>query len=131
LIPTGYHFNLPPSDNPERGVLARMAEQNIPYIHLLNIRDLASRYDIPISPAKNSGPSIFVYSDRETSSLAILLALSLTGAGLVAARLTAVGNKPRFTTPFAAIKPRKSKPNQSIPTVNKSNLEPTHKEEQC
>ncbi len=131
LIPTGYHFDLPPGDSPERGILARIAEQNIPYIHLLNIRDLASRYDIPISPAKNTGPSIFVYSERETSPLAILLTLGLTGAALVASRMYASENKPRRSPYITAAANNKNPPFQSILTENNSNLAPSHKEEQC
>lgn len=132
LIPTGYHFGLPPGDNPERGILARMAEQNIPYIHLLNIRDLASRYDMPISPARNSGPSVYVYSERQTSSLAVIFALSLTALALVITRLLAGENTNR--RPMALTMPAKenSTPsNHNILTAIKSNLEPSHKEEQC
>lgn len=132
LIPTGYHFGLSPDNNPERGVLARIAEQNIPYIHLLNIRDLASRYDMPIGPTRNSGPSVYVYSEREASPLAVLFALGLTSAALVATRLLAGDDKPRRPVVSNGSKiENTSYTHHNVLTANKSNLEPSRKEEQC
>lgn len=132
LIPAGYHFGLPPGDSPERGVLARLAERNIPYIHLLNIRDLASRYDMPISPARNSGPSVYVYSERQPSVLAVLISLGLIAAGLVVTCLLA--GEEKMSRPNGITIYQNGKSNHShhnILTEFKSNLEPSHKEEQC
>jgi poly-gamma-glutamate system protein len=41
----------PASLDPRRGLLDRMAERQIPVIHLLNLRALAARYDLPFDPA--------------------------------------------------------------------------------
>ncbi len=36
--------------SPKRGLIARFAEQGVPVLTLLNVRDLAMRWRIPISP---------------------------------------------------------------------------------
>jgi poly-gamma-glutamate system protein len=35
---------------PERGVLFKMAERDLPIIHLLNVKELATRYGLPLDP---------------------------------------------------------------------------------
>jgi poly-gamma-glutamate system protein len=49
-LPTGLVEKWPVSRDPERGFLLRMAERDVPVIHLLNIRSLAVRYGIPVDP---------------------------------------------------------------------------------
>lgn len=49
-LPTGLVGKLAVSNNPERGILFRMAERDVPVIHLLNIRSIAIRYGIPVDP---------------------------------------------------------------------------------
>ncbi len=46
VIPTGLHRNWTPCADKKRGVLARLAQNKIPFIHLLNIKELALRYGI-------------------------------------------------------------------------------------
>jgi poly-gamma-glutamate system protein len=46
-LPTGLSKGAPVSDDPARGVLARMKERGVPVIHLLGIRRLARKYGIP------------------------------------------------------------------------------------
>lgn len=43
LSPVAFDFS------PERGVMARLAESGVPLLHLLNVRDLAVRWGIPLS----------------------------------------------------------------------------------
>ena len=50
FIPSGLSISIPMMNYPRRGVLIRMAEENIPIIHLLNINQLAHKYGLPISP---------------------------------------------------------------------------------
>jgi poly-gamma-glutamate system protein len=47
-LPTGLSRGAPVSDDPGRGVMARMKENGIPVLHLLGIRGLARRYGIPV-----------------------------------------------------------------------------------
>ena len=49
-LDTGLMARIPISVSPERGLIFRMAERGVPVIHLLNIRQLASRYGLPFDP---------------------------------------------------------------------------------
>lgn len=50
FIPSGYSPPLTIKNFPIKGVLIRMSEENIPFIHLLNITQLAEKYGLPLSP---------------------------------------------------------------------------------
>ena len=50
IIRSGLSEKLLMKNFPLRGVLIKMAEKGIPIIHLLNIRQLAKKYGLPISP---------------------------------------------------------------------------------
>ncbi len=50
FIPGGFSPPLPMKNFPIKGVLIRMSEQKIPFIHLLNITRLASKFGLPVSP---------------------------------------------------------------------------------
>lgn len=49
-IPNGIQRNLPACSHSNKGAIFYMAERGIPLIHLLNIRDLAFRYRVPLDP---------------------------------------------------------------------------------
>ena len=51
FIPEGYSSPLSMRNFPIKGVLIRMSEQRIPFVHLLNITRLAAKYGLPVSPA--------------------------------------------------------------------------------
>jgi poly-gamma-glutamate system protein len=51
FIPGGYSEPLTIKNFPIKGVLIRMSEENIPFIHLMNITLLAEKYGLPISPS--------------------------------------------------------------------------------
>ncbi len=51
FIPEGYFPPLPMKNFPIKGVLIRMSEKKIPFIHLLNITRLAEKYGLPVSPS--------------------------------------------------------------------------------
>ncbi len=84
FIPTGFSKTLPMMNYPTRGVLLRMAEQNIPVIHLLNITQLAHKYGLPISPTPLPEPGegdIFIqrqYSMMLTVSVTIIFILAIS-----------------------------------------------------
>jgi len=80
FIPTGLSMSLPMMNYPLRGVLIRMAEENIPVIHLLNINQLAVKYGLPISPTPLPLPGegeIFIQK-RYSVTLSIIATLFLS-----------------------------------------------------
>jgi len=50
LLPTGLLLKLPASKSPEKGIIAKMVDQGVPVIHLLNIRKIARQYGLPVDP---------------------------------------------------------------------------------
>ena len=82
FIPSGLSMSLPMMNYPRRGVLIRMAEENIPIIHLLNINQLARKYGLPISPTPLPVPGegqVFVQR-RYSVILTVVLTLFLIAA---------------------------------------------------
>jgi poly-gamma-glutamate system protein len=80
FIPSGLSMSLPMMNYPRRGVLIRMAEENIPIIHLLNINQLARKYGLPVSPTPLPVPGegqVFVQR-RYSVILTVVLTLFLT-----------------------------------------------------
>jgi poly-gamma-glutamate system protein len=84
FIPSGLSNTLPMKNFPTRGVIIRMAEKNIPIIHLLNINQLAHQYGLPISPSPLPQPGegeIFIqkrYSVILTTVLTVFLIASIS-----------------------------------------------------
>jgi len=82
FIPTGLSISLPMMNYPRRGVLIRMAEENISIIHLLNINQLANKYGLPISPTPLPLPGegeIFIQR-RYSVILTLVVTIFLTAA---------------------------------------------------
>jgi len=84
FIPSGLSTTLPMKNFPTRGVIIRMAEKNIPIVHLLNINQLAHQYGLPISPSPLPQPGdgeIFIqkrYSVILTAVLTLFLIASIS-----------------------------------------------------
>jgi poly-gamma-glutamate system protein len=49
-LPVGLLFKVPSSTHPQRGIIFRMNEKEIPVVHLLNVKRLAETYGLPIDP---------------------------------------------------------------------------------
>jgi len=67
--------------NPKRneGIIFRMAEEGIPVINLLNVRDLCLRYGLPVDPVPLPTPgNEGIYYIRESSLLPLLVLLILS-----------------------------------------------------
>jgi poly-gamma-glutamate system protein len=84
--------HLPASDDPERGIIFRMAEAGVPVIHLLGIRKLARQFGIPFDPSPV--PSWFRPASHATpaaysSLLAGLALISLLGLMALLGRIAA------------------------------------------
>lgn len=79
-IPNGLHSVAQSCLDENRGVIMRLNERGIPFIHLLNIKDLAMRYGIPISPGTSYGTAGNLYHYNQTNKLAVLVLIWLCGA---------------------------------------------------
>ena len=83
FVPSGLSMSLPMMNYPMRGVLIQMAEEGIPVIHLLNIRQLAKKYGLPISPTPLPRPGegeVFIqkrYSIILTSAVSLFLTVAI------------------------------------------------------
>ncbi len=75
FIPGGYSAPLPMKNFPIKGVLIRMSEDKIPFIHLLNITNLAGKYGLPVSPSPLPLPGegeIFIQKRYDITLTAII-----------------------------------------------------------
>jgi poly-gamma-glutamate system protein len=79
-IPNGLHAKLTTCRDDSRGLIARMNEQGIPFIQLLDIKNLAGQYGIAISPGTNYAGSTNLYSTTRSKKpvLALILVICLT-----------------------------------------------------
>jgi poly-gamma-glutamate system protein len=79
FVPSGYSPPLTIKNFPIKGVLIRMSEENIPFIHLLNITQLAEKYGLPLTPAPLPVPGegeIFVQK-QYSMTLTVIIAFIL------------------------------------------------------
>jgi poly-gamma-glutamate system protein len=79
LIPNGLHTNINRCSDENRGLIARMNELGVPYINLLDIKDLASQYGMAVSPGSSYAVSTNLYNKTSTNKplLGIILAFGL------------------------------------------------------
>jgi poly-gamma-glutamate system protein len=56
LIPSGLTEYLPMKNFPVRGVMIQMGQKGIPIIHLLNLEQLLTKFDLPLSPVPLPDP---------------------------------------------------------------------------
>lgn len=87
IIPTGLSMQLAVKNYPVRGVIIEMARRNIPIIHLYNIRQLWTQYDLPLNPVPMPEPGsggVFVHEKYDVAVAAtltgVLTAIILTAA---------------------------------------------------
>ncbi len=85
-IPFGLNFHVQTCKDSKRGILFRMAEKGIPFIHLLHIKDLARKYGIS---AKNyNRPELkSVYYLRKIDLFVLLLSVGLIFISLIVYKL--------------------------------------------
>ncbi|MHB8836269.1 MAG: poly-gamma-glutamate system protein [Candidatus Methylomirabilia bacterium] len=85
LFPPGLTVDYRYRNFPVKGVMILMAERNIPVIHLLNIQEIAGRYQLPVAPEPlpeiGEGPLYFKPRyDRLRLVLITLALIAATGA---------------------------------------------------
>jgi poly-gamma-glutamate system protein len=102
LIRPGLTEHLPMRNFPVRGVIIQMGQQNIPIIHLLNIRQLLKDFNLPASPVPLPEPGeggIFIHKQYNVTITAIATAL------LVLVILLIYFNEKRYNRLGASIVP--------------------------
>lgn len=82
-IPIGLNRTYTSCLDEDRGVICRMSEQGIPFIHLLNVKDLAVQNGIPIAPGKIYSASVGLYNERGSNKIAVTILLIFGLIGLV------------------------------------------------
>lgn len=76
-IPNGLNYNLTKCSDPDRGVIARMNEKGVPYINLLDIKNLAGKYGITVSPGIKYAKSVNLFTETRKNRLLIGLILAI------------------------------------------------------
>lgn len=79
-IPNGFHTTLVNCKDELRGLIARMNEQGVPFIQLLDIKNLAAQYGMDVSPGIMYTRSTNLYSTTRSNKpvLAVILLICLT-----------------------------------------------------
>ena len=67
IIPNGLNESVKSCDDYERGLIYRLNESGIPFINLLNIKELAGQYGIAVSPGIDYPESINLYTVSRTN----------------------------------------------------------------
>jgi poly-gamma-glutamate system protein len=75
ILPNGLSVELPICNHPDRGILQEINSRGIPVVHLLNIRDLAYRFGMDLSPGLSFTPSTRLYDHTSVSPVAVSLSL--------------------------------------------------------
>lgn len=70
-IPNGLHSKLSVCNDDNRGLIARMNELGVPFINMLDVKDLASRYGIDVSPGTNYSEATGLYNTTTTNKPAL------------------------------------------------------------
>ncbi len=74
-IPNGLNKETTHCNDSERGVLSRMNEAGLPFVNMLNMKDLASRYGIDGAPGIQYSESKNLYHSTTSNKLAISIIL--------------------------------------------------------
>lgn len=76
-IPNGLNYKTEQCKHIDRGVISRMNEQGVPFVNMLNIKELAARYGIDVAPGIEYANSVNLFTETKTNKLAIGLILLL------------------------------------------------------
>ena len=82
-IPNGLNDDYVSCEDDLRGIIPRIAETGIPFIHLLNIKDLAVKVGIPLEPGNRYGEAFGVYYKKETNKVVVIVLLSIILVSLI------------------------------------------------
>jgi poly-gamma-glutamate system protein len=78
-IPNGLHLTLKGCTDESRGLITRMSELGIPFINLLDIKNIAGKYGMDVSPGIKYAESANLYSKTSTNKpvLGFILVIGL------------------------------------------------------
>jgi poly-gamma-glutamate system protein len=74
-IPNGLNYTMTACQDEDRGVIVSLNELGIPFIQFLNIKELAGKYGIEISPGNHYEESTNLYTTSESNKLITILLL--------------------------------------------------------
>ncbi|HOP08368.1 MAG TPA: poly-gamma-glutamate system protein [candidate division Zixibacteria bacterium] len=74
-IPNGYNPDYRGCNDPDRGIITRLSQQSVPFVHLLNIRDLAVRYDLDLTAERVSADDQPPYAARTVDRVPVILGI--------------------------------------------------------
>lgn len=74
-IPNGLNMQFKVCDDADRGVISRMSEQGVPFINLLDMKNLASSYGIDMAPGNSYSRSTNLYTSTQSNKTLILVIL--------------------------------------------------------
>ncbi len=75
LIPNGLHKRIESCNDEDRGIIMRLNEKSIPFINLLNIKNLAIANDISTNPSAGSSGSI--YKERKYQKFPLVFSITI------------------------------------------------------
>jgi hypothetical protein len=75
IIPNGYHEKISTCSDRDRGLIMRISEKGIPYIHLLNVKDFAFRYGLPLISERAQNDGIGLYQKSSVQKLYVIITL--------------------------------------------------------
>jgi poly-gamma-glutamate system protein len=75
IIPNGFHEKISTCSDRDRGLIMRISERGIPYIHLLNVKDLAFRYGLPLISEWTQHDGSGLYQKSSVQKLYSIIAL--------------------------------------------------------
>jgi len=81
-IPNGLNFKTEGCSDVNRGLITRMNELGVPYINMLDIKDLASNYGIAVSPGIDYAESRNLYTTNYESKGALIIIFIISLAPL-------------------------------------------------
>lgn len=78
-IPNGFNESIRLCDDENRGVIQEMNAVGIPFINLLNIKELAARYNMDITPGiqYSASPNLFMETHKNKIAIMISIIISL------------------------------------------------------
>lgn len=81
-IPNGFHSRYAGCTDPNRGLISLTSERSVPYIHLLNIRDLAIRYGLELEAGRAVQEARYPYVLQEVRRAPTVAGLVLIWSSL-------------------------------------------------
>lgn len=93
-IRNGYHRPTASCRHEDRGVMVRLAEKGTPYIHIIDIKDLASRYCIVVDGTAGAGSCLYNEVRADRSAVIAILILIVASCAVALPERSFLAGKP-------------------------------------